>query len=79
MEGHVKNLIEPGWGLIESGNEPDILFHAQSLIEIAYSDLRPGEALTFDVEISRRPQINGIVRRYGRRLDLYGEQIIIAP
>lgn len=51
MTGTIARLTDRGFGFIkpEQGDK-DVFFHARSLVEIMYDDLREGEAVTFDLE-----------------------------
>lgn len=51
MTGTIARLTDRGFGFIkpEQGDK-DVFFHARSLVEVMYDDLREGEAVTFDLE-----------------------------
>lgn len=51
MTGTIVRKRDNGYGFIKPDNgEKDVFFHAQSLVDIAFDDLREGENVTFDVE-----------------------------
>jgi len=50
-EGTIASLKENGFGFIHrEGVEKDLFFHSNSLVGIAFEDLREGDKLTFEVE-----------------------------
>jgi CspA family cold shock protein len=50
MNGTIKTLTEKGFGFIaREGEEKDLFFHANELQNVAYTDLREGDNVTFDV------------------------------
>ena len=54
MTGIIKKLIsDKGFGFIAvEGQEKDLFFHSNSLVDVQFSDLKEGDAVTFDVEDS---------------------------
>ena len=53
MNGIIKKLTEKGFGFIGvEGQEKDLFFHSNSLVDVQFNDLREGDAVTFDVEES---------------------------
>jgi len=53
--GTIKRLTDKGFGFIEQeGNDKDLFFHATSLVDVEYNDLREGDAVTFDLEDTPR-------------------------
>ena len=54
MNGVIKKLIaDKGFGFIAvEGQEKDLFFHSNSLVDVQFSDLKEGDAVTFDVEDS---------------------------
>ncbi|PCI21331.1 cold-shock protein [Candidatus Wolfebacteria bacterium] len=53
--GTIKRLTDKGFGFIEQeGNDKDLFFHASSLVDTEYNDLREGDAVTFDTEETDR-------------------------
>ena len=51
MEGTIKTLTEKGFGCIaREGEEKDLFFHSNDLNGVAYTDLKVGDKVSFDVE-----------------------------
>ena len=51
MEGTIKTLTEKGFGFIaREGETKDLFFHSNDLNGVSYTDLKVGDAVTFDVE-----------------------------
>mgnify|MGYP003484750949 FL=1 len=51
MTGSIVRKRDNGYGFIKPDDGgKDVFFHAQSLVDIAFDDLREGENVTFDVE-----------------------------
>lgn len=49
--GTIARLTDKGFGFISrEGEEKDLFFHANNLVDVDYNDLREGDAVTFDVE-----------------------------
>lgn len=50
MNGIIKKLTERGYGFIGAeGQEKDLFFHGESLVDVRFDELREGDAVTFDV------------------------------
>ncbi len=50
MQGTIKKLTDKNFGFItQEGSEKDLFFHASELAEGDFSDLREGDAVTFEV------------------------------
>ena len=50
MTGTIKALIEKGFGFIaREGETKDLFFHSKELVGVAFSDLRIGDTVTFEV------------------------------
>jgi cold shock protein len=51
MTGKIARVTDRGFGFItpEGGNK-DVFFHAQSLVDTRFDDLREGDAVTFEIE-----------------------------
>jgi cold shock protein len=51
MKGIIKKIMEKGFGFIapEDGGK-DIFFHSNSLVGVQFTELREGDAVTFEVE-----------------------------
>jgi len=52
MTGTIKKLVsDKGFGFIAGdGLAKDLFFHSNSLVDIAFTDLREGDAVSFDTE-----------------------------
>ncbi|MAF13702.1 MAG: cold-shock protein [Parcubacteria group bacterium] len=50
MQGTIKKLTDKNFGFIsQEGEEKDLFFHANELDGVTFSDLREGDAVTFEV------------------------------
>jgi CspA family cold shock protein len=50
MQGTVKRLTDRGFGFLTvEGYDKDIFFHASSLVDVEFNDLREGDAITCEV------------------------------
>jgi cold shock protein len=56
MTGKIKRLTDKGFGFIASDDSPDkdVFFHSSALVGVEYSELREGDAVTFDTEDSEK-------------------------
>lgn len=53
MTGKIKKIMDKGFGFISyEGSDKDIFFHANSLVDVQFNDLREGDAVSFDIEDS---------------------------
>ncbi len=53
MNGTIKKLTDKGFGFIAAeGQAKDLFFHSKSLVEVQFSELHEGDAVTFDIEDS---------------------------
>lgn len=53
MNGIIKTLTDKGFGFIAvEGQEKDVFFHANSLVDAQFNELRQGDAVSFDMEQS---------------------------
>ncbi len=53
MTGVIKKLIDKGFGFISAeGLEKDLFFHSNSLVDVQFSELHEGDAVSFEVEQS---------------------------
>jgi len=51
MTGTIARLTDRGFGFIKPAEgDKDVFFHARSLVDVMYDDLREGETVTFDLE-----------------------------
>lgn len=51
MTGTIARLTDRGFGFIKPAEgDKDVFFHARSLVDVMYDDLREGDAVTFEVE-----------------------------
>ena len=51
MTGTIKTLTEKGFGFIaREGEAKDLFFHSNDLNGVAYSDLKVGDKVSFDIE-----------------------------
>ena len=49
--GTIARLTDKGFGFIAvEGQEKDVFFHARSLVEVYYDDLKEGDTVSFEVE-----------------------------
>jgi len=53
MEGTIKKLTDKNFGFItQEGSDKDLFFHASELVDVDFSELREGDAVTFEVNDS---------------------------
>lgn len=50
MQGKIKKLTDKNFGFIAQEEGEDLFFHANSLNGVDFSELREGDAVTFEVE-----------------------------
>jgi len=51
QNGTIARLTDKGFGFISrEGEEKDLFFHSNNLVDVEYNDLREGDSVTFDVE-----------------------------
>ena len=51
QQGVIARLTDKGFGFIKrDGEEKDLFFHANELVDIEYTDLREGDTVEFEVE-----------------------------
>ena len=65
MNGVIKKLIaDKGFGFIAvEGQEKDLFFHSNSLVDVQFSDLKEGDAVTFEVgETEKGPNAVNVTR-----------------
>jgi cold shock protein len=53
MKGVIKKLTDKGFGFIlPEGEDKDLFFHSNALVGVQFSELREGDAVTFESERS---------------------------
>ena len=53
MNGVVKKKTDKGFGFITAeGQDKDLFFHSNSLVDVSFDELKEGDNVTFDVEDS---------------------------
>jgi len=53
MTGVIKALTEKGFGFIAvEGQEKDLFFHSNSLVGVQFNELREGDTVSFETEMS---------------------------
>lgn len=51
MQGTIARLTDRGFGFIKPAEgDKDIFFHAKAVMNVAYNDLKEGDAVTFEIE-----------------------------
>ena len=51
QNGVIARLTDKGFGFItREGEDKDLFFHSNNLVDVEYNDLREGDTLSFDVE-----------------------------
>lgn len=64
MRGTIKTLNERGYGFItpEDGSK-DVFFHSSELVGVEFTQLQPGDTVTFEVVQSEKgPKASGVTR-----------------
>lgn len=57
MTGTIKTLTEKGYGFISrEGEDKELFFHSNNLVDITYDELKVGDEVTFDVVDSDKGQ-----------------------
>ena len=50
MQGKIKNLTDKNFGFITAdGQDKDLFFHANELVDVKFSDLQTGDMVTFEI------------------------------
>ena len=53
MTGTIKTLTDKGFGfIIAEGQEKDLFFHSNSLVGVQFNELREGDTVSFETEMS---------------------------
>ena len=53
MTGTIKTLTDKGFGFISiEGQEKNLFFHSNSLVDVTFDELQEGDAVSFDSENS---------------------------
>lgn len=53
MNGVIKKKTDKGFGFITvPGQDKDLFFHSNSLVDVTFDELKEGDNVTFDVEDS---------------------------
>ncbi|MFZ2310901.1 MAG: cold shock domain-containing protein [Patescibacteria group bacterium] len=53
MTGIIKTLTDKGFGFITvEGQEKDLFFHSNSLVGVQFDELRQGDTVSFETEMS---------------------------
>ena len=64
MKGTIARVTDRGFGFITPENgDKDIFFHANSLVGVAYEELREGDPVTFEMEDGPKGPAAGNVTR----------------
>jgi cold shock protein len=64
MNGVIKKKTDKGFGFITvEGQEKDLFFHSNSLVDVTFDELREGDKVTFDVAESQKGPNATNVRR----------------
>lgn len=55
MNGVIKKKTEKGYGFITAeGQEKDLFFHSNSLVDVTFDELKEGDNVTFEVKDSEK-------------------------
>jgi cold shock protein len=55
MNGVIKKKTDKGFGFIKvEGQEKDLFFHSNSLVDVTFDEIKEGDAVSFDVEESQK-------------------------
>ncbi len=53
MTGTIKTLTDKGFGFISrEGEEKELFFHSNNLVDVTFDELKAGDEVTFDVVAS---------------------------
>jgi len=51
MDGVIKKKTDKGFGFISvEGNDKDLFFHSNSLVDVTFDELNEGDKVTFETE-----------------------------
>jgi len=57
MQGTIKKLTDKNYGFIsQTDSDKELFFHANELLEVDFSELREGDAVTFEVNDTPKGQ-----------------------
>ncbi|OGE82807.1 MAG: cold-shock protein [Candidatus Doudnabacteria bacterium RIFCSPLOWO2_01_FULL_44_21] len=55
MNGVIKKKTDKGFGFITvEGQEKDLFFHSNSLVDVTFDELKEGDQVTFDIAESQK-------------------------
>lgn len=55
MQGTIKKKTDKGFGFISvDGQEKDLFFHSNSLMNITFDEIKEGDQVTFEVEETQK-------------------------
>lgn len=55
MNGVIKKKTDKGFGFITvEGQEKDLFFHSNSLVDVTFDELKEGDKVSFDVQDSQK-------------------------
>lgn len=55
MNGVIKKKTEKGFGFITvEGQEKDLFFHSNALVDVTFDELKEGDKVTFDTEETQK-------------------------
>ncbi|OGE74319.1 MAG: cold-shock protein [Candidatus Doudnabacteria bacterium RIFCSPLOWO2_02_FULL_42_9] len=55
MNGVIKKKTDKGFGFITvEGQEKDLFFHSNSLVDVTFDELKEGDKVTFDIAESQK-------------------------
>lgn len=55
MNGVIKKKTDKGFGFITvEGQEKDLFFHSNSLVDVTFDEIKEGDKVSFDIEESQK-------------------------
>jgi len=55
MNGVIKKKTDKGFGFITvEGQEKDLFFHSNSLVDVTFDEIKEGDNVTFEIEESQK-------------------------